>query len=125
MGEPLAPPCAPPFERFAVSPGLWEPPFLAGVQTSLAQGASRRAKPGSGRRFAPAPTGRRTSAQCFLLRFGHRPSSLGSAVATLGLRRAHSSSGLGHRPLTAAARVRIPYAPSLRKPRKQRGLSRL
>src|SRR6185312_17358854 len=26
-------------------------------------------------------------------------------------RRAHSSSGLGHRPLTAAARVRIPYAP--------------
>src|ERR1700688_5152534 len=24
---------------------------------------------------------------------------------------AHSSSGLGHRPLTAAARVRIPYAP--------------
>ena len=32
-------------------------------------------------------------------------------VATLGPRRAHSSSGLGHRPLTAAARVRIPYAP--------------
>ena len=28
-------------------------------------------------------------------------------------RRAHSSSGLGHRPLTAAARVRIPYAPLL------------
>jgi hypothetical protein len=26
-------------------------------------------------------------------------------------RTAHSSSGLGHRPLTAAARVRIPYAP--------------
>src|SRR5690348_6275314 len=26
-------------------------------------------------------------------------------------RGAHSSSGLGHRPLTAAARVRIPYAP--------------
>src|SRR5207237_7827772 len=32
-------------------------------------------------------------------------------AATLSLRRAHSSSGLGHRPLTAAARVRIPYAP--------------
>ena len=32
-------------------------------------------------------------------------------VARLSLRRAHSSSGLGHRPLTAAARVRIPYAP--------------
>jgi hypothetical protein len=32
-------------------------------------------------------------------------------VATLSHRRAHSSSGLGHRPLTAAARVRIPYAP--------------
>ena len=28
-------------------------------------------------------------------------------------RTAHSSSGLGHRPLTAAARVRIPYGPSL------------
>jgi hypothetical protein len=27
---------------------------------------------------------------------------------------AHSSSGLGHRPLTAAARVRIPYGPSYR-----------
>jgi NAD(P)-dependent dehydrogenase (short-subunit alcohol dehydrogenase family) len=27
--------------------------------------------------------------------------------------RAHSSSGLGHRPLTAAARVRIPYGPFL------------
>jgi hypothetical protein len=35
----------------------------------------------------------------------------GPLVATLGPRRAHSSSGLGHRPLTAAARVRIPYAP--------------
>ena len=34
-----------------------------------------------------------------------------ASVATLGTRRAHSSSGLGHRPLTAAARVRIPYAP--------------
>ena len=32
-------------------------------------------------------------------------------AATLRARRAHSSSGLGHRPLTAAARVRIPYAP--------------
>src|SRR6266542_4484632 len=32
-------------------------------------------------------------------------------VAKLLFRRAHSSSGLGHRPLTAAARVRIPYAP--------------
>jgi hypothetical protein len=36
-------------------------------------------------------------------------------------RRAHSSSGLGRRPLTAVARVRIPYAPPrppcLRKPR--------
>ena len=32
-------------------------------------------------------------------------------VATLGPRSAHSSSGLGHRPLTAAARVRIPYGP--------------
>ena len=31
-------------------------------------------------------------------------------------RRAHSSSGLGHRPLTAAARVRIPYAPLQRSP---------
>src|SRR5881396_1089317 len=30
---------------------------------------------------------------------------------------AHSSSGLGHRPLTAAARVRIPYGPSLDSPR--------
>jgi hypothetical protein len=29
-------------------------------------------------------------------------------------RTAHSSSGLGHRPLTAAARVRIPYAPFYR-----------
>ena len=29
---------------------------------------------------------------------------------------AHSSSGLGHRPLTAAARVRIPYAPPQRSP---------
>src|SRR5262249_43561180 len=35
----------------------------------------------------------------------------GRGAATLGPRRAHSSSGLGHRPLTAAARVRIPYAP--------------
>ena len=31
--------------------------------------------------------------------------------ATLPRRTAHSSSGLGHRPLTAAARVRIPYGP--------------
>ena len=31
--------------------------------------------------------------------------------ATLAPRTAHSSSGLGHRPLTAAARVRIPYGP--------------
>ncbi len=30
---------------------------------------------------------------------------------TSPLLKAHSSSGLGHRPLTAAARVRIPYAP--------------
>src|ERR1700757_4113711 len=34
-----------------------------------------------------------------------------SRSARLPPRRAHSSSGLGHRPLTAAARVRIPYAP--------------
>src|SRR5438034_3951399 len=39
-------------------------------------------------------------------------------------RTAHSSSGLGHRPLTAAARVRIPYAPywiSLRNSRPEVG----
>jgi hypothetical protein len=36
---------------------------------------------------------------------GRRP------FATLPHRTAHSSSGLGHRPLTAAARVRIPYGP--------------
>src|SRR5687768_1387178 len=36
---------------------------------------------------------------------------------------AHSSSGLGHRPLTAAARVRIPYGPFQRAlaPRKRLG----
>ncbi len=33
---------------------------------------------------------------------------------------AHSSSGLGHRPLTAAARVRIPYGPSSASPWKNR-----
>jgi hypothetical protein len=41
------------------------------------------------------------------------PSKYGTVLpppATLNLP-AHSSSGLGHRPLTAAARVRIPYAP--------------
>jgi hypothetical protein len=39
----------------------------------------------------------------------------GPSFATLALRTAHSSSGLGHRPLTAAARVRIPYGPYLKK----------
>jgi hypothetical protein len=34
--------------------------------------------------------------------------------------RAHSSSGLGRRPLTAVARVRIPYAPPLLPPRNPR-----
>ena len=44
--------------------------------------------------------------------------ALGRGVsATLADATAHSSSGLGHRPLTAAARVRIPYGPSLRSPR--------
>ena len=42
--------------------------------------------------------------------------------------RAHSSSGLGHRPLTAAARVRIPYAPftppGYANPRSASGVSR-
>src|SRR5437016_14534725 len=33
------------------------------------------------------------------------------AATLTPLFQAHSSSGLGHRPLTAAARVRIPYAP--------------
>src|SRR5262245_33195684 len=37
-------------------------------------------------------------------RFGSGSASLHWCLAT-----AHSSSGLGHRPLTAAARVRIPY----------------
>ena len=34
---------------------------------------------------------------------------------------AHSSSGLGHRPLTAAARVRIPYGPSSSLPTRKPG----
>ena len=38
------------------------------------------------------------------------PKSMHRHFATLR-RSAHSSSGLGHRPLTAAARVRIPYGP--------------
>jgi hypothetical protein len=52
-------------------------------------------------------------ARCFSERFRHHPSMarLCPGAATLSVRRAHSSSGLGHRPLTAAARVRIPYAP--------------
>ena len=40
------------------------------------------------------------------------PKSMHRHFATLR-RSAHSSSGLGHRPLTAAARVRIPYGPWL------------
>jgi alkylated DNA nucleotide flippase Atl1 len=46
--------------------------------------------------------------------FSKRPSTrtVYPAVATLN-RPAHSSSGLGRRPLTAVARVRIPYAPLL------------
>ena len=51
----------------------------------------------------------RRRACCSLALTGH--------PATLTARsRAHSSSGLGHRPLTAAARVRIPYAPLHRSP---------
>ncbi len=45
-----------------------------------------------------------------------RRGDLARSAATLGPRRAHSSSGLGHRPLTAAARVRIPYAPPQQSP---------
>ena len=39
------------------------------------------------------------------------PLSVPTSSLHLALRSAHSSSGLGHRPLTAAARVRIPYGP--------------
>ncbi len=63
-----------------------------------------------------------TSAYVFLLtstlsgrRTATRPRvSVAAALATL-VAAAHSSSGLGHRPLTAAARVRIPYAPYARR----------
>ena len=44
-----------------------------------------------------------------------RPAGRRSSLTSRSLpcpRRAHSSSGLGRRPLTAVARVRIPYAPS-------------
>ena len=43
-----------------------------------------------------------------------RPAGRRSSLTSRSLpcpRRAHSSSGLGRRPLTAVARVRIPYAP--------------
>jgi hypothetical protein len=53
-------------------------------------------------------------ARCCSRRRRHRPSTtrVFPLAATLNRSPAHSSSGLGHRPLTAAARVRIPYAPS-------------
>jgi hypothetical protein len=69
--------------------------------------ASRRASPASTASFSAslttvrAPT--RSRAQAKLQRRDRR--------YTDASHRAHSSSGLGHRPLTAAARVRIPYAP--------------
>ena len=61
----------------------------------------------------PSPAASRTrckTAGSFVLA-GEGTARCRPLAATLGLRRAHSSSGLGHRPLTAAARVRIPYAP--------------
>ena len=51
---------------------------------------------------------------------GQAKESLGKAYGPVQLHcrsaTAHSSSGLGHRPLTAAARVRIPYGPAFAAP---------
>ncbi len=73
-------------------------------------GARARARRRAGRRRARVDGARR--------RRGGRRRRPRCAAQPLGAHRytdprsrAHSSSGLGHRPLTAAARVRIPYAP--------------
>ena len=99
-------------ERSAIPVRSAKARFASGLSEAAGQGLEPRLPdPESGVLPLDDPaTGWRIVA-AWIQGFGHSPSPRSSLHWPL--RSAHSSSGLGHRPLTAAARVRIPYGPSL------------